>query len=352
MISPAMDFTKDSVAKISFDYVIRYCESGKESEYHSLLISNDYAGDVETATWESIDFEAAANTTSWDVTRINEMVLPEKYMGDHNVTIAFYYKGTSTKAGTFEIDNVVLQAIEGYNNGDDSTTGDEDGDGDDGGDEGGNTGGTEGNNGNFTDGSFTLVTDAARLTVGDSILIAYGDFVMGTDAGNFRNKTDMMTSNGKVTYLAADAQKILLEAGVVEGTFAFNVGDGYLAAKSSSSNHITTATEIDANGSWTITIGNEALAVIEAQGDKTRNTLQYNTSSPRFSCYTGTQKSVNIYAKSPVATGIDSKKTDEESFDVYSLTGNILRSNVTRSEATNGLQLGIYIVNGKKVLVE
>ena len=174
---------------------------------------------------------------------------------------------------------------------------------------------------------------------------------MGADAGNYRYKTDMMTSNGKVTYLAADAQKILLEAGVVEGTFAFNVGDGYLAAKSSSSNHITTATEIDANGSWTITIGSEALAVIKSQGDKTRNTLQYNTGSPRFSCYTGSQKSVNIYAKSPVATGIDVTVAEGKNVNVYSLTGTLLRKDVSRAGATTGLQPGIYIIDSKKVLI-
>ena len=346
LISAPADFTKDKNAKLTFDYVIRYCTTGKVKEYNQLLISRDYTGNIADATWDVIDFAAAQNTVNWDKTTTDEIAIPESYMGDKAVVFAFRYIGTSAQAGTFEVDNFKLVAVEGENDGNT-----ENGGGSDEGD-GGNTGGTEGNDGNFTDGSFTLVTDAARLTVGDSILIAYGDFVMGTDAGNFRNKTDMMTSNGKVTYLAADAQKILLEAGVVEGTFAFNVGDGYLAAKSSGSNYITTATEIDANGSWTITIGNEALAVIKAKGDKTHNTLQYNTSSPRFSCYKGTQKSVNIYAKSPVATGIDSKTTDEESFDVYSLTGNILSSNVTRSEATNGLQPGIYIVNVKKVLVK
>ena len=214
------------------------------------------------------------------------------------------------------------------------------------------TNGGEGNNGNFADGAFTLVTDAAQLTLGDTILIAYENYVMGASAGNYRYKTDFLTSNGKVTYLADDAQKILLEEGAVEGTFAFNVGDGYLAAKSSSSNHVTTATELDANGSWTIAIGSEALAVIKSQGDKTRNTLQYNTSSPRFSCYKGTQESVNIYAKSPVATGIGITEIEESTVNVYSLTGVLLRKNVARDTATDSLQPGIYIVGKKRVIVK
>lgn len=345
LISAPADFTKDKNAKLTFDYVIRYCTTGKVKEYNQLLISRDYTGNIADATWDVIDFAAAQNTVNWDKTTTDEIAIPESYMGDKAVVFAFKYIGTSAQAGTFEVDNFKLVAVEGENDGNT-----ENGGGSDEGD-GGNTGGTEGNDGNFTDGSFTLVTDAARLTVGDSILIAYENFVMGADAGNYRYKTDMMTSNGKVTYLAADAQKILLEAGVVEGTFAFNVGDEYLAAKSSSSNHITTATEIDANGSWTITIGSEALAVIKSQGDKTRNTLQYNTSSPRFSCYNGSQKSVNIYAKSPVATGIDVTVAEGKNVNVYSLTGTLLRKDVSRAGATTGLQPGIYIIDSKKVLI-
>lgn len=218
-------------------------------------------------------------------------------------------------------------------------------------DDNGNISG-EGNSDNFTNGSFELVTDVAQLKVGDSIVIVYENFVMGASAGNYRKKTDVMTSNGKVTYLADDAQKILLEEGAVYGTFAFNVGNGYLTASSSSKNYLITSETFDANGSWFITIGSDALVVIKAQGDKTHNTLQYNTSSPRFSCYKGTQESVNIYAKSPVATGIGITEIEESTVNVYSLTGVLLRKNVARDTATDSLQPGIYIVGKKRVIVK
>ncbi|MBR4065414.1 MAG: endonuclease [Bacteroidaceae bacterium] len=344
LVSSPIDFSDDNNAKLTFDYVIRYCATDKVKEYNQLLISRDFNGSIADAQWETIDFDAAQNTEDWTKTTTGEIVIPASYMGDKAVVLAFKYIGTAAQAGTFEVDNVKLIAAEGENDGNTENGEDE------GGDEGGSTGG-EGNNGNFTDGAFTLVTDAAQLTLGDTILIAYDKYVMGASAGNYRYKTDFLTSNGKVTYLADDAQKILLEEGAVEGTFAFNVGEGYLAAKSSSSNHVTTATELDANGSWKIEIGSEALAVIKSQGDKTRNTLQYNTGSPRFSCYTGTQKSVNIYAKSPVSTGIEDNVAEEDNVNVYSLTGILLRNDVTREGAVGGLQPGIYIISGKKVLV-
>lgn len=343
LVSVPLDFTKDNNAKLTFDYVIRYCATGKVKEYNQLLISRDYTGSIADATWEVIDFDAVQNTVNWDKTTTDEIIIPASYMGDKSVVLAFKYIGTTTEAGTFEVDNVKLVAAEGENDGNTAN-------GDNSGNEGGETGGNEGNGGSFTSGSFTLVTDAAQLTIGDSIVIAYENYAMGASAGNYRDKTDIMVSGNTITYLADDVQIVLLEEGVIEGTYAFNVGNGYLAATSTSKNYVTTATTLDANGSWTITI-KDALATIKAQGDKTRNTLQYNTSSPRFSCYTGNQEPVAIYTKSPVATGIDVTVAEGKNVNVYSLTGTLLRNDVTRSEATDGLQPGIYIIGTKKVVV-
>ena len=345
LLSPFFDFSNDSVATVSFEYVIRYCETGKAAEHHTLMICNDFDGDVENATWEAIDFGATENTTDWTLTKSGDIVIPQKYMGESAVTLAFFYKGTETKAGTFEIDNVIVKAMEGANDG--GNVGGDNGDdnggngGDDNDDNDDNNG--EGNGGNFTGGQFVLVTDAAQLTVGDSIVIGYENYVMGQSAGNYRYKTDMMTSGGVITYLADDVQIIVLERGAVEGTYAFNVGNGYLAASSSSSNYVATSTTLDANGSWKIVI-NDGLAVITAQGDKSRNILQYNTSAPRFSCYKGTQQSVNIYAKSPVASEIDEVKGENGKVKaIYDLQGRRLNA-ITEP--------GIYIVDSKKVLVK
>ncbi len=348
LLSPFFDFSNDSVATVSFEYVIRYCESGKAAEHHALMICNDFDGDVENATWEAIDFGATENTTDWTLTKSGDIVIPQKYMGEKAVTLAFFYKGTTTKAGTFEIDNVVVKAMEGGNDGgnNDGDNGDdnENNNGDD------NNGEGEGNNGNFTSGQFVLVTDAAQLIVGDSIVIGFENYVMGQSAGNYRYKTDMMTSGGVITYLADDVQIILLEEGAVDGTYAFNVGNGYLSASSSSSNYIATSTTLDANGSWKIVI-NDGLAVITAQGDKTRNVLQYNTSSPRFSCYKGTQQAVNIYAKSRINSGVDEVK-GEPTVDA-SQNGKVKTIYDLQGRRLNAItEPGIYIINGKKMLVK
>lgn len=234
----------------------------------------------------------------------------------------------------------------GGNTGSGETGGDDDnnnGNGDNDNDNNDNDNNGEGNDGNFTGGGFTLVTDAAELTFGDSIVIGYENFAMGQSAGNYRYKTDITVSGNTITNLADDVQIIILEEGVVAGTYAFNVGGSYLTAASSSSNYLKTVTTLDDNGSWTITI-NDGLATIKAQGNHTRNTLQYNTSSPRFSCYKSGQKDVNIYAKSPIATDIEVLEPEETGADIiFDLAGRRLNA-IT--------QPGIYIIGGKKMLVK
>ena len=109
---------------------------------------------------------------------------------------------------------------------------------------------------------------------------------------------------------------------------------------------------IDENASWSIAIDENNLATIKAQGNHTRNTLQYNVSSPRFSCYKSGQKSVNIYAKSPVATGIEVvAKDDATVVDVYTLTGSFVRRASNSAKAVENLPKGVYLIGNRKVFV-
>ena len=238
------------------------------------------------------------------------------------------------------------------NNGGDNNNDNNDNDDDDEENEENNSGDdNEGNEGIFTDSEFVLVTDAAQLTMGDSIVIVYENYVMGQQTNNYRANTDVVTSNGKITYMASDAQIIVLKEGAVDGTYALNVGSGYLAASSSSKNYVVTTTTLDANASWKITIDSNAFATIKAQGSNTRNTLQYNTSAPRFSCYKSGQKAVNIYAKSPAATDIVDIE-DRGAADVYTITGVMVHRGVDPCNALQGLKSGVYILGGKKVVVK
>ncbi len=113
LVSPAVDLTSETEAYIAFDYVIRYTESGKVAEHNQLLISDNFTGDVATATWTVINYNPQENTVDWTFSNSGKIAVPAEFIGKANVTIAFKYTSTETKAGTWEVKNVVVASGKG-----------------------------------------------------------------------------------------------------------------------------------------------------------------------------------------------------------------------------------------------
>ena len=152
--------------------------------------------------------------------------------------------------------------------------------------------------------SWNLVTAANQLAVGKQIVIVASgsDYALGTNQAT-NNRTAVAVTKGEGTVeIGDDVQVITLEAGTEEDTFAFNVGNGYLYAASSTSNYLKTQTTNNANGSWSILVTSAGVATIKAQGTNTRNWLRKNSNSALFSCYTSGQQDVSIYVKEGGAT--------------------------------------------------
>ena len=108
LVSKAVDFTNEKEAYITFDYVIRYTESGKVAEYNQLLISDNFSGDAATSNWTVVNYNPQENTADWTFRNSGKIALPAEFMGKANVTIAFKYTSTDTKAGTWEVKNVIV----------------------------------------------------------------------------------------------------------------------------------------------------------------------------------------------------------------------------------------------------
>ena len=145
----------------------------------------------------------------------------------------------------------------------------------------------------------TLVTDIADLEIGDQIIIVATDSKVALSTTQNNNNRGQIvvarTADKSVVTLKPEVQIITLEKGTVDNTFAFNVGNGYLYAASSSANNLKTQTTNNANGSWTIEIAESGVATIKAQGSYTRNWLRYNEQSSLFSCYGSGQQDLSIY---------------------------------------------------------
>ena len=145
--------------------------------------------------------------------------------------------------------------------------------------------------------TWQLCTDVTELAVGDQIVIVVQseEVALGTTQNTSNRSAASVTKDGHTVTFGDDVQIITLENGVVENTFAFNVGTGYLYAPSSASNQLKTHASIDENSSWSIVIDSSCVANIVAQGESTRNILMYNLASNLFSCYSSAQEPVVIY---------------------------------------------------------
>ena len=142
-----------------------------------------------------------------------------------------------------------------------------------------------------------LCTENTQFSVGDQIVIVAQaeEYALGTMQNTSNRSAVEISKNADMVSANADVQVITLEQGLVENTFAFNVGTGYLYAASSSSNVLKTHASIDENSSWKIEIDANNVASVVAQGASSKNVLMFNTASKLFSCYGSTQAPITIY---------------------------------------------------------
>ncbi|MDD3401242.1 MAG: InlB B-repeat-containing protein, partial [Eubacteriales bacterium] len=160
--------------------------------------------------------------------------------------------------------------------------------------------------------AYTLVEDASTLAAGDTLLIVNGANAAGAPYAT--GNTYLLS----VAVPAADANNVITLVGD-EGADTFTLGGatgswsltsvGQSAALGwSSSNSITYAASGD-NALWTIGIDSGVASVVN-KGDTTRK-LQYNSSSPRFACYTTAQADIQLYKQGGGATNYYSAAPSE-----------------------------------------
>lgn len=147
-----------------------------------------------------------------------------------------------------------------------------------------------------------LVTDASKLAAGDvvAVVAANYDKALSVEQKTNNRAAAEIVKSGDSAIFDENVQLLTLEAGAVEGTFAFNTGDGYLYAASSKDNHLKTKATLDATGSWSVAVADGIASVVSHQ--ENNNNLRYNSTSDLFSCYveTSTQKAVALYKYTPV----------------------------------------------------
>lgn len=207
--------------------------------------------------------------------------------------------------------------------------------------------------------TFTKVTSQSQLSPEYTYLIVCeeSNMAMGatekTTEKTYRSPINVTLSGNTITTdVNGNGQPRAFNLGGTAGAYTLydGVEDVYLALNSSDNAlHGTTTTTTD-NAKWTITISGNSTIQNNAYTDRYIN---YNTTAKHFACYktASNQKPVALY-RSTTTTGITEVEADgNENVDVYTITGMKVRSQVTRDDALDGLEKGVYIIGNKKYLV-
>ena len=116
-----------------------------------------------------------------------------------------------------------------------------------------------------------------------------------SNSSKTNRKAVEVTLNNDTIELEDKVAVFEIQEGTTDGTYAFYdlTNEGYLTAKSSSSNSLGLSSSKNANTSFTVTEGKNKTIV--SQGSYTRNTLFYNSSNTIFNLYDGSSSS-SIYS--------------------------------------------------------
>ena len=141
------------------------------------------------------------------------------------------------------------------------------------------------------DGSYHLVTSVDELEDGSEIIITSNDakVAFGEISNSVGSTVNVTDSNGVIAN-ASTAVVFTIKRNE-DSTFSFMVGNQYLS--SSSTKSISLVNEISNNSKWTLSIASGNLVTMANAAGK--GNLQYNSSSPRFTTYTSSQKMIRIY---------------------------------------------------------
>lgn len=150
-------------------------------------------------------------------------------------------------------------------------------------------------------GKWTLVTDVSELAVGDQVIIAAAaeyNYAAGAQNSNYRDREEIVKSGSELVNPGNAVARFTLGEGTAAGHWTFHDASGYLAAVSGNNNYLHSESEVSDYSSWEVTIIDATTGeatVIAKEG--TRNSIRYNSSSPRFSCYEKGQQPVCLYRR-------------------------------------------------------
>ena len=200
---------------------------------------------------------------------------------------------------------------------------------------------------------YTLVESETDLVAGGEYIISGGasgypySVLMGSmNSGNYGNPVTSgfsYNADSKILTVEDDCEAMPLTLGGSTDAWTFYTGSAYLSLTSAANNLYTSSSASSDNAKWTIDVDNlpNHKQLIANNGYTNTRYLEYNSSSPRFACYTtGSQQAVALFKKVASAAVKAPVITPE--------SGNIVGYSqlVTISQENNGTIYYTYTTDG------
>lgn len=106
LVSPEIDLAGVENAYITINHALNY-ERGDINTNNTILISKDYSGDVNTATWEALSYNTDGLNSGFDFCEKN-INIPASYMGS-KIVIALRHTCSESLSSTWEVKSIKVQ---------------------------------------------------------------------------------------------------------------------------------------------------------------------------------------------------------------------------------------------------
>ncbi len=208
---------------------------------------------------------------------------------------------------------------------------------------------------------YVLTTDASSLAAGTKFLIVCTSQQKALSAaatkGKFRQPASVSIAADHsiaTTIVNSDSHELYpVELTLVGTSDAWSILDAathtYLAIEKNANALSSIANNTNLNAQWTISISDKEATITNCE--YTARSIRYNKEQPRFSTYTANQQPVQIYVSAASTSLLQPATSVQQHVIVYDLNGQFVRVASSINDAFTGLPAGLYIVNGKKVLV-
>ena len=206
---------------------------------------------------------------------------------------------------------------------------------------------------------YVKITSTSELEVGVAYLIVCEskDVAMGepNSDGKSRTQVSVSISDEQITTATGESGKpytLVLGGNSSQGYTLYDPVKKTYLAKILSDNTLNEADEATSNQArWTISFKNGNAEITNKQS--TSYSIMYNTLASMFRAYSSEQTAVQLY-KIHQSTGIDISTyipTAKERVTVHSINGMLIRLTDNYPDALRDLPKGIYIINGRKIVI-